>query len=352
MTRVLLIGGSGQLGRVIRHMLSRVWRIEAPPSGVLDVTNDTEVLRYIKAYPCDVILNCSAFTRVDDAESQRADAERLSAHAPGVLAEAAARVSVLFVHISTDYVFDGTGQPPYAPDALCHPLSEYGRTKLAGEVAVVAANPRSIVVRTSWLHSSSPTNFVARATQLLIGGHPMRVVCDQIGAPTHCASLANALHLLIERSAPQASTTSVTLAPRRGLMSRSPFATSYLGTCNLRTPQPSLRSPAAIFRSARHALASPYWTAKKLGNYSVSPRCRGSKACEGLWRSALPFKSRLRRANEVRTAPACRRDSRPRVSDPTIDGDRLAGLDCADINLGSARSKYVFRWSHLPDERK
>ncbi len=202
MTRVLLIGGSGQLGRVIRHMPGAAWRIESPPSTLLDVTNDAEVRRYVEAHPCDVILNCSAFTRVDDAESQLGDAERLNAHAPGVLAEAAARVGALFVHVSTDYVFDGSGQPPYAPDAPCRPLSAYGRTKLAGEMAAVAANARSIVVRTSWLHSGAANNFVARATQLLSSGRPMRVLSDQIGTPTRCDSLANALRLLIDRSAP------------------------------------------------------------------------------------------------------------------------------------------------------
>jgi len=202
MTRVLLIGGSGQLGRVIRHTLSTVWHIEAPSSQQLDITRDAEVLRYVEAHPYDVIVNCSAFTRVDDAELHRGEAERLNAHAPGVLAAAAARVNALFVHISTDYVFDGSGRPPYAPDAPCHPLSEYGRTKLAGEAAVVEANPRGIVVRTSWLHSSSDNNFVARATQLLSSGKPMRVLCDQIGTPTRCDTLATTLHRLVDRSAP------------------------------------------------------------------------------------------------------------------------------------------------------
>lgn len=197
--RVLLLGASGQVGRAVIQSATADAVIISPSSAQLNL-RDSEALRaFVGDNRSDVIINCAAFTRVDDAEQDIESARAINAEAPATLAQAARDVNAHFVHLSTDYVFDGTGEPPYAPAAPVNPLSMYGSSKLDGERGVLAANPNAAVVRTAWVHSGGGTNFVATAVNLFLRGKVMHVVDDQISTPTRALHLATALWALVAR---------------------------------------------------------------------------------------------------------------------------------------------------------
>ncbi len=192
MTRVLVLGGSGQLGNAVRLVLADSMAVVSPSSATLDLRDPSAIELAVHDIRPDLILNCAAYTRVDDAETDIAEASTLNTLAPAVLARAARRYGCRFVHVSTDYVF-GSGESPFAASAATDPINRYGISKRDGEIAVLSENPRAIVVRTSWLHSGTGRNFVATVVRCLLGGKPMRVVCDQIGVPTRASHLAQAI---------------------------------------------------------------------------------------------------------------------------------------------------------------
>jgi len=198
--RVLLLGGSGQVGQALVNSAAADVQISAPNSSQVDLRNAANLRQAVLDTRPDVVINCAAFTRVDDAEtSGQRDALALNATAPEILALAAADVHARFVHLSTDYVFDGAGLPPYTSDATMNPLSVYGDTKMRGEQLVVANNPHALVVRTAWVHSGGGTNFIATAVNLFLRGKVMHVVDDQVSTPTRAVHLANALWLFLAR---------------------------------------------------------------------------------------------------------------------------------------------------------
>ena len=198
--RVLLLGASGQVGRAVMQSANTDTSITSPSSAELDLRKGTAARQAVLDIKPDVVINCAAFTRVDDAEKTGvSDAQALNAEAPGILAQSAAEVGARFVHLSTDYVFDGTGLPPYAPDAAMNPLSVYGDTKMRGEQRVLENNPDALVVRTAWVHSGGGTNFITTAVNLFLKGKAMHVVDDQVSTPTRALHLANALWLFLAR---------------------------------------------------------------------------------------------------------------------------------------------------------
>ena len=200
MQRTLILGAAGQVGRALQQI--------APPSTIVvahdvvqtDVRSRNSVERTIGDIEPDVIINCAAFTNVDEAETQRQGAMELNALAPGAIAELAHGRGIRLVHISTDYVFDGRASTPYPTSARPSPLNTYGQTKLEGERRVLAAAADSVVVRTAWVHSAWGANFVKTATRRLEAGTAMRVVDDQIGTPTRALHLARALWAIADRS--------------------------------------------------------------------------------------------------------------------------------------------------------
>ncbi len=196
---LLLFGGSGQLGTALRSLAQSRWDVRAPSSSVVSLANPADVVRAIEETRPHVVVNAAAYTRVDDAETDVSNAFAINATAVEAMAQAARRAGAYFVHVSTDYVFDGTGALPYLTTAPTHALNVYGASKLAGEDAVAANNPDAAVVRTSWVHSGGGVNFVATCVRLFRAGTSMRVVDDQVGAPTRAAHLAHAVLLLAER---------------------------------------------------------------------------------------------------------------------------------------------------------
>ncbi len=199
MMRVLLLGGSGQVGREAIDGAPPDATVIAPASSEVDLRSARSLGEIVRDTAPDVILNCAAFTRVDDAEAEPGDAFAINADAPRALAEAAVAGGARLLHVSTDYVFDGAGAAPFAPDAAVAPLSVYGASKLQGERHVLAVDPTAAIVRTAWVHAGRGVNFVATASRLLREGRAMRVVDDQVITPTRARHLAAALWTLAAR---------------------------------------------------------------------------------------------------------------------------------------------------------
>jgi dTDP-4-dehydrorhamnose reductase len=207
--RWLVTGAGGQLGRcLVERLRAQDALVAAPDRHALDVTDREAVRRAVLGAPGgppSVVVNAAAMTQVDRCESEPEAAQRANALAPGWLAEATREAGAAFVHVSTDYVFDGTARRPYREDDPTGPRSVYGRTKLEGEERVRAGHPDALVVRTAWVFGPG-RNFVRTildaAERARRGeGPPLRVVDDQRGSPTWAGHLADALLALVERDA-------------------------------------------------------------------------------------------------------------------------------------------------------
>jgi dTDP-4-dehydrorhamnose reductase len=209
--RLLITGAAGLLGDELTRLAAGApWRDRVEAVGLhrtaLDVTDAAAVEAAVAAHRPDVVVNCAAYTRVDDAEREPAAARRLNAEAPGRLAAVCAARRVALVHLSTDYVFDGRGGRPYREDDAPAPLSVYGRTKLEGERAVADAfegpgGGRWLIVRTQWLYGRRGPAFVKTVLRRAAAGGRFPVVNDQWGAPTWGRDLAEALLALVEAGA-------------------------------------------------------------------------------------------------------------------------------------------------------
>jgi dTDP-4-dehydrorhamnose reductase len=200
--RWLITGGRGMVAADLRHALDlRDVQYTAPSHGELDITDGERVAAFVRKERPDVIVNCAAFTRVDDAESQQEAANAINGSAVELLAHAANETDSLLVQLSTDFVFDGSKRTPYEVNDAVNPLSSYGRSKLLGEVAAAHAR-RHLILRTSWLFGRHGHNFVeAMRGQIAKGTNPLRVVEDQRGRPTYTPHLADALIRLVDGGA-------------------------------------------------------------------------------------------------------------------------------------------------------
>jgi dTDP-4-dehydrorhamnose reductase len=203
-TRWLVTGTAGMLGRDMTALLAaRAEEFTALTRADLDLTDGRAVSAAITAAKPDVVVNCAAWTAVDAAEEHEDDALAINGHGAANLAASCAEAGALLVHPSTDYVFDGHASAPYAEDAPTAPAGAYGRTKLAGELAVRAALPDgSYLVRTAWLYGAHGKNFVKTMLRLARNGTAPGVVADQHGQPTWTADVAAQICALIDASAP------------------------------------------------------------------------------------------------------------------------------------------------------
>ena len=196
---ILLTGGDGQAGTELRRLAPPGWRIAAPHFGELDIADADAVRAYMGSRPWSAVINAAAYTAVDKAETEIAQAWRTNALGPAVLAEAAARAGAPIVQISTDYVFDGSKPAPYIESDPVAPLGVYGASKFAGEEAVRTGNRRHVILRTAWLVSSHGVNFVKTMLRLAVERPVLRVVGDQRGSPTSATDLAEALIAIVGR---------------------------------------------------------------------------------------------------------------------------------------------------------
>jgi len=194
--RVLLTGAGGQLGQAVRGAFGR-HAVVACTHAELDVAEPDAVRATLDRVEPDLVLNAAAYTAVDAAEDDAAAAFRGNAEGPRQLALATAERGIALAHVSTDFVFDGSKPTPYHELDVTHPLSVYGRSKLAGEEEVARLNPRHYVVRTAWLYSPVRRNFALTLRELGKQGE-VRVVSDQWGSPTYAPHLAEGLARLIE----------------------------------------------------------------------------------------------------------------------------------------------------------
>jgi dTDP-4-dehydrorhamnose reductase len=190
MMRALVFGKTGQVARELQRLLpdALFWGREDA-----DLTDPVACAALIAASTADVVINAAAWTAVDKAETEEAAATVVNGDAPTAMARAAAKKGVPFLHLSTDYVFDGSGDRPFAPDHPTAPLNAYGRSKLAGERGVRAAGGTHLILRTSWVVSAHGANFVKTMLRLGREREVLRVVADQIGGPTPAADIAAAL---------------------------------------------------------------------------------------------------------------------------------------------------------------
>jgi dTDP-4-dehydrorhamnose reductase len=188
--KALIVGSKGQLGRSLGATAPAGVEIVCHDVDTLDITNKAAVHAALAEIKPNFLLNAAAYTAVDKAESDEDAALAVNGTAVGLLAEAARSVGARFVHVSTDFVFDGSSGVPYAPDAPTNPLSAYGRTKLAGEKA---AGADALIVRTAWVYAPTGGNFVRTMIRLMTQHPQVRVVADQIGTPTWAPGLAQAL---------------------------------------------------------------------------------------------------------------------------------------------------------------
>lgn len=190
---ILVTGVTGQVGGALVTLAREAGRnMVAPTRAELDLTTELSV-RDWASRDWAAIINCAAYTAVDKAESEPELAHCINAAAPALFAEGAARRGVPLIHVSTDYVFDGSKSSPYAEDDAVNPLGVYGRTKEAGEAAIRASGAQHAIVRTSWVVSAGGANFINTMLRLGKEREELPVVYDQIGAPTHATDLAAAL---------------------------------------------------------------------------------------------------------------------------------------------------------------
>ncbi len=197
--KILVTGANGQLGRELKQLAPSVPHFDFIFLSKEELPiHDVELVKvYFQKNHPQYLINCAAYTAVDKAESEKELAFQINGEAVGVLATSCRDHHCKFIHISTDYVFDGTATVPYKEDALPNPQSIYGESKLQGEKLALQNNPDSIIIRTSWVYSEFGKNFVKTMQRLLNEKDEMNVVNDQFGSPTYAADLAKAILAII-----------------------------------------------------------------------------------------------------------------------------------------------------------
>lgn len=197
--KILVIGKSGQLGKSIKELSRDLANFDFTFSGSaeLDLSNQKTVHAYFDNMQFDIVINCAAYTAVDKAETEQNIADKVNNLAVDTLAKVSKQQGMTFIHVSTDYVFDGNNSKPYIETDKTNPQSVYGRTKLMGEQAFLQANPNGCIIRTSWVYSEYGNNFVKTILRLGSERDELGVIFDQVGSPTYALDLANAILTMV-----------------------------------------------------------------------------------------------------------------------------------------------------------
>ncbi len=282
--RLLLLGGNGQVGRELRRSLAALGELVVATRGggagdaAADFDAPESLVGLIARIAPDVVVNAAAHTAVDQAEQDRDAAFRVNAEAPAVLARACAARGALLLHYSTDYVFDGNATRPYREDDPTAPLGVYGESKLAGEVAIRDSGARHAILRTAWVYAAHGRNFLRTMLRLASERDELRVVADQVGAPTPASWIADATAAMLRRGIEDAGTWHVVAdgetswhgfasaimreAVAAGLLARAPSVLP-IGTADY--PTPARRPAYSVLDTARlrrdFGLQPPGWEA-------------------------------------------------------------------------------------------
>ena len=199
MVRILIPGRTGQVGWELQSALAPLGTVIALDRSRMDLANPDSIRRAIRDANPEIIVNAAAYTHVDKAESEPDLAMQVNGVAPGIMAEEAKRLGAILVHYSTDYVFDGEFDRPYVEDDKPNPVNAYGKSKLAGELAVAAVGGRYLILRSSWVYSARGSNFVLTVLRLAREKPELAMVDDQTGSPTWARALAEATADLLRR---------------------------------------------------------------------------------------------------------------------------------------------------------
>ena len=281
MSKILITGSNGQLGSELKDIAALHTGNEYLFTDLkeLDIANKEEVLAYMQEHKPEYIINCAAYTAVDRAEEEEGIAHVINAKAPAFLAEAARTINAKFIHISTDYVFDGKAYAPYTEDMKTNPTSVYGRTKLDGEVFAHNAYTETIIIRTSWLYSQYGNNFVKTMIKLGRERESLGVIFDQVGTPTNAKDLAEAIFAIIEKSIKD------TAAFVPGI-----YHYSNEGVCSWYDFAIQIHEYAKIECNVRPLLSIEYPTAAPRPHYSVLDKSKIKKTFEisvPYWKKSL-----------------------------------------------------------------
>jgi len=189
-SRILLTGKTGQVGAELLALLPSIGEVAAFDRHELDLSSPDQIRRAIRDVRPTIIVNAAAYTSVDQAEKQEKQAHIINVEAPALMAEEAKKIGAALVHYSTDYVFDGSNSHPYHEADLPNPINAYGRTKLAGEVAIQAVGVAHLIFRTAWVYGTRGRNFLLTILRLATEREELKVVRDQFGAPTWSREIA------------------------------------------------------------------------------------------------------------------------------------------------------------------
>src|SRR5258708_1045574 len=189
---ILLTGKTGQLGSELNRLLPKLGEVITPDRKDLDLREPEKIRQIMRDAKPQLILNAAAYTAVDAAETDQANALAINAEAPRLLAVEAKKIGAVLVHFSTDYVFDGAKQTPYVETDSPYPVNAYGRTKLAGEQAIRDSGAAHVIFRTSWVYATHGRNFLLTILRLATEREELKIVHDQVGAPTGASDLAEA----------------------------------------------------------------------------------------------------------------------------------------------------------------
>jgi dTDP-4-dehydrorhamnose reductase len=248
--KILLTGKNGQIGADLATVLPRLGDVIALGRGELNLADAPSVQRAIREIRPQLIVNAAAYTAVDKAESDEPEARAVNGVAPAVMAREALAVDAAIIHYSTDYVFDGAKRSPYTESDPPDPVSAYGRTKLEGEEAIRSSGARHLILRTAWVYATRGRNFLLTILRLAAEREELRIVADQIGAPTGSRAIADATSRILASEIAQESP--ATLFTRRGGI----YHLTAAGECSWH------QFGSAIVEQARNTSPSPRWVAK------------------------------------------------------------------------------------------
>jgi dTDP-4-dehydrorhamnose reductase len=215
--RILITGPNGQVGWECRRSLQVLGELRCVGRAQCDLARPEAIRAAVRDATPDLIVNAAAYTAVDRAEAEVDVAQAVNAVAPAVLAEEAKRTGAAVIHLSTDYVFDGSKTTAYSEDDRCAPLSVYGRTKLQGEQAILASGAPAIILRTSWVYAMRGHNFLRTMLRLAREREELRVVDDQFGAPTWARSLAEGIAAIVARAGADRAQVAASFSDRGGV---------------------------------------------------------------------------------------------------------------------------------------